>query len=318
MRSARRRAPDPEGRAGGRSGTAARVRRRETAVRAAFLAPAGVFLLLFLGPPLADNVTTSLRDTTAVAALGDEAPFTGLDNHLRLFASEEFRRAAATTALYTAGSLAAQFTAGLALALFFHRRFPLGRSVRALMLLPWLMPLVATGTVWRWMLDADDGVVNEVLRALHLVPAGVPWLTGTHEALWSVVLVNTWVGIPFDTALLYAGLQAIPPQVHEAARLDGAGPVPLFRYITWPLLRPTAGVVLVLGAVYTLRAPDVVLVLTGGGPAGATRTLAALAHEQAYAQFDVGRAAATGNVLLLVSLAAALLHLRAVRRARHL
>ncbi|MYS10506.1 ABC transporter permease subunit [Streptomyces sp. SID6041] len=301
---------------GRRSGAAARVRRRETAVRAAFLAPAAAFLLLLLGRPLVDNITTSLRDSTAATLLGGTAPFTGPDNHVRLLASEEFRQAAATTALYTAGSLAAQFTIGLALALFFQRCFPLGRVIRSLMLVPWLMPLVATGTVWRWMLDTDHGVVNEALRALHAVPHGVPWLTGTHEALWSVILVNTWVGIPFNTALLYAGLQAIPPQVHEAARLDGAGAGRLFRSITWPLLRPTAGVVLLLGAVYTLRAPDVVLVLTGGGPAGATRTLAALAHEQAYAQFEFGRAAATGNVLVLGSLGLALLHLRAVRRDR--
>ncbi|MFF9149102.1 carbohydrate ABC transporter permease [Streptomyces sp. NPDC014861] len=318
MRSAWRPAPDAEGRTGGRSGAAARVRRRETMVQAAFLAPAAAFLLLFLGRPLIDNLTTSLRDATPAALLGGAASFVGRENHVRLFASEEFRRAAATTALYTAGSLVAQFTIGLALALFFRRRFPLGRLVRSLMLLPWLMPLVATGTVWRWMLDADDGVVNQALRALHLTADGVPWLTSTHGALWSVVLVNTWVGIPFNTALLYTGLQAVPSQVHEAAALDGAGPVRLFRYVTWPLLRPTAGVVLVLGAVYTLRAPDVVLVLTGGGPAGATRTLAALAHEQAYARFEFGRAAATGNVLLLVSFVLALLHLRAVRRARHL
>ncbi|MFE1953526.1 carbohydrate ABC transporter permease [Streptomyces sp. NPDC059524] len=295
-----------------------RARRRDTVVRAAFLAPAAVYLLLFLGRPLVDNIEASLRESTATTLLRGQAPFTGPDNHVRLLTSDEFWRAAATTGLYTAGSLVTQFTAGLALAVFFHRRFPLGRLVRSLMLLPWLMPLVATGTAWRWMLDADDGVVNEALRALHLVTSDVPWLTGTQEALWSVVLVNTWVGIPFNTALLYTGLQAIPPQVYEAARLDGAGPVLLFRYITWPQLRPTATVVLALGVIYTLRAPDIVLALTGGGPAGATQTLAVLAYEQAYTQYEFGRAAATGNVLVLVSLVLALIHLRALRRARRL
>ncbi|MGW3560535.1 carbohydrate ABC transporter permease [Streptomyces sp. NPDC000963] len=328
MRSARRRAPERGARPGGaartrpgsaartRSGAAARARRRDAAVRVAFLAPAAAYLLLFLGRPLVDNVTTSLRSFTADSFLTGGAPFTGAENHLLLLRSEEFRRALSTTALYTAGSLAAQFVLGLGLALFFHRRFPLARPVRALMLLPWLMPLVVTGTVWRWMLETDGGVVNGVLRALHLVRTGVPWLTGTDEALLSAVLVNTWVGVPFATALLYGGLQGIPRQVHEAALLDGAGPVRLFRYVTWPLLRPTAGVVLVLGAVYTLRSPDVVLVLTGGGPAGATRTLAALAYEQSFQELDFGRAAATGNVLVLVSLVLALLHLRAGRRAR--
>ncbi|MFG3349973.1 carbohydrate ABC transporter permease [Streptomyces sp. NPDC048018] len=312
MRNVRRRAPDPRS----RCSATARVRRREAAVRAAFLAPAVAFLLLFLGRPLADNLTVSLRAATVSSLLTGEAPFTGLENHLLLLRSEEFRRALTTTALYTAGSLAAQFAIGLGLALFFHRCFPLGRTIRALLLLPWLMPLVVTGTVWRWMLETDGGAVNEVLRALHLVHAGVPWITGTDEALASAVLVNTWVGVPFTTALLYGGLQSVPRQVHEAALLDGAGAVALFRYVTWPLLRPTAGVVLVLGAVYTLRSPDVVVALTGGGPAGATRTLAVLAYEQSFQEFDFGRAAATGNVLVLIAFVLALLHLRADRRAR--
>ncbi|MFH8255670.1 carbohydrate ABC transporter permease [Streptomyces roseolus] len=292
------------------------MRWREAVVRAAFLAPAAAFLLLFLGRPLVDNLTASLRAATVSSLLDDEAPFIGPDNHLSLLRSEAFREALATTALYTAGSLAAQFSVGLGLALFFHRRFPLGRTIRALLLLPWLMPLVVTGTVWRWMLETDGGAVNGVLRALHLVHAGVPWLTGDDEALVSAVLVNTWVGVPFATALLYGGLQSVPRHVHEAALLDGAGPVSLFRYVTWPLLRPTAGVVLVLGAVYTLRSPDVVLALTGGGPAGATRTLAVLAYEQSFLEFDFGRAAATGNVLVLVASVLALLQLRAGRRAR--
>ncbi|MFG3498242.1 carbohydrate ABC transporter permease [Streptomyces sp. NPDC047928] len=308
----RRRAPD----LGGRSGATARVRRREAAVRTAFLLPAAAFLLLFLGRPLVDNLSTSLRAVTVSSFLTEDAPFTGAENHLLLLRSEAFRQTLTTTALYTVGSLAAQFAIGLGLALFFHRRFPLSGTIRALMLLPWLMPLVVTGTVWRWLLETDGGAVNEVLRALHLVHAGVPWLTGTDEALVAAVLVNTWVGVPFCTALLYGGLQSVPRQVHEAALMDRAGPVALFRYVTWPLLRPTAGVVLVLGAVYTLRSPDIVLALTGGGPAGATRTLAVLAYEQSFREFDFGRAAAAGNVLVLVAFVLALLHLRADRRGR--
>ncbi|MFI8367756.1 carbohydrate ABC transporter permease [Streptomyces sp. NPDC085466] len=308
----RRRAPD----ARGGSGATAWTRWREAAVRTAFLLPAAAFLLLFLGRPLVDNLSTSLRTVTATSFPTGEATFIGPENHLRLLRSEAFQQSLATTALYTVGSLAAQFAIGLGLALFFHRRFPLSGTIRALMLLPWLMPLVVTGAVWRWMLETDGGAVNETLRALHLVHTGIPWLTGTDEALVAAVLVNTWVGIPFSTALLYGGLQSVPRQVHEAALLDRAGPVALFRYVTWPLLRPTAGVVLVLGAIYTLRSPDVVIALTGGGPAGATRTLAVLAYEQSFREFDFGRAAAIGNVLVLLAFVLALLHLRADRRAR--
>ncbi len=166
------------------------------------------------------------------------------------------------------------------------------------------------------MLDPDTGVVNAVLRGLHLSSSGIPWLTGTSQALVSVILVNVWVGIPFNTAILYGGLQDIPPHLYEAAKLDGAGPVRSFRHVTWPLLRPVVGVVLVLGVVYTLKVVDIILVVTGGGPADATETLATQAYELSFRQFEFGRGAAMGNVLIVISLAFALVYLRAGRRAR--
>jgi multiple sugar transport system permease protein len=165
------------------------------------------------------------------------------------------------------------------------------------------------------MLDTDSGVVDRVLRDLHLVSSGIPWLTGTSEALVSVILVNIWVGIPFNTALLYGGLQDIPAHLYEAAKLDGAGRLASFRHVTWPLLRPVTGVVLVLGVVYTVKVLDIILVVTGGGPAGATQTLATRSYELSFQQFEFGRGAALGNVLVLVSLAFALVYLRANRRA---
>ncbi|WP_405000621.1 carbohydrate ABC transporter permease [Kitasatospora cathayae] len=292
------------------------VRRGDRWTRWLFVAPAATYLLLFFGYPIADNVVMSFQQYTVTSFYTGDAPFAGLRNYAAVLSSSAFPRTLLTTAVFTAGSVLGQFALGLAFALFFRRRFPLGGVLRSLLLLPWLLPLVASGTTWKWMLDPDTGVVNAVLRGLHLTSSGVPWLTGTSQALLSVVLVNTWVGVPFNTAILYGGLQDIPPNLYEAAKLDGAGPLASFRHITWPLLRPVVSVVLVLGVVYTVKVLDVILVVTGGGPAGATETIATQSYELSFRQFDFGRGAAMSNLLIVLSLVFAVLHLRADRRAR--
>ncbi|MGW2412604.1 carbohydrate ABC transporter permease [Streptomyces tubercidicus] len=280
-----------------------------------FLVPALAYLLLFFGYPIARNIAMSFQRYTTTTFYTGDAPFVGLRNYAEIASSDQFPKLLLTTALFTVGSLAGQFVLGLAVALFFHRRFPLGGVLRSLLLLPWLLPLVVSGTTWRWMLDTDTGVVNRALRDLHLLSTDIPWLTGTSQALVSVILVNVWVGIPFNATLLYGGLRDIPAQLYEAARLDGAGRLASFRHITWPLLRPVAGVVLVLGVVYTVKVLDIILVVTGGGPADATQTLATGSYELSFQHFEFGRGAALGNVLVVLSLAFALVHLRANRRA---
>ncbi|MEW2288467.1 sugar ABC transporter permease [Streptomyces sp. NPDC047841] len=307
MRSASRPVPD----------RAARARLWARVSRWLFLLPALVHLSLFFGYPIVKNVVMSFQDYSVTTFYTGAAPFVGLRNYTATLSADVFWRTLLTTVLFTAGSLAGQFVLGLALALFFRRRFPLGGLLRSLLLLPWLLPLVVSGTTWRWMLDTDSGVVNQALRHLHLLSSGIPWLTGTSEALVSVILVNIWVGVPFNTALLYGGLQDIPAHLYEAAELDGAGRLASFRHVTWPLLRPVASVVLVLGVVYTVKVLDIILVVTGGGPADATQTLATRSYQLSFQQFEFGRGAATGNVLVLVSLAFALVHLRADRRARN-
>ncbi|MER6789377.1 sugar ABC transporter permease [Streptomyces sp. NPDC000658] len=281
-----------------------------------FLVPAGVYLVLFFGYPVVENVVMSFQQYTTTTFYTGAAPFVGLRNYADVLSSDLFPQALLTTVLFTAGSLCGQFVLGLALALFFRRRFPLSGVLRSLLLLPWLLPLAVSGATWRWMLDTDTGVVNDTLRDLHLLSSGVPWLTGTSQALVSVILVNVWVGVPFNTAILYGGLQDIPTQLYEAARIDGAGPVATFRHVTWPLLRPVAGVVLVLGVMYTLKVLDIILVVTGGGPADATETLATRSYDLSFRQFEFGRGAAMGNVLIVVSLVCALVYLRANRRTR--
>jgi multiple sugar transport system permease protein len=217
------------------------------------------------------------------------------------------------TVLFTAGSIVFQFAIGLALAVFFNGRFLGSALLRSLLLLPWLLPLVVSGAVWRWMLDADHGVINTVLRALHLAGGPVLWLTSPHWALIAVILTNIWIGIPFNLVILHGGLRAIPVTLYEAAALDGADAWQRFRSVTWPLLRPVTAVVLMLGLVYTVKVFDVIMVVTRGGPANASQTLTTWSYNLSFQQFAFGKGAAVGNVLIVVTTLFGLLYLRSAR-----
>jgi multiple sugar transport system permease protein len=289
-------------------------RRRRRAAELLFLAPAVAYLLLFFGYPVVKNVVMSFQDYTTATFFTGVAPWVGLQNYSDVFHSQVFSKAAVNTLLFTAGSIAGQFTIGLALAVYFQRRFPLSGLLRSLLLLPWLIPLIVSSTIWRWILDQDNGALNRVLAGVDFV--GHPgWLTSTSLALIAVIVVNIWIGIPFNATILYGGLQEIPRELYEAAALDGATGWKAFRHITWPLLRPVVNVVLVLGVVYTLKVIDIILGLTRGGPANATQTIATQSYQLSFVQFNFGQAAAMGNLLIVVSLVFATLYLRASRRA---
>jgi multiple sugar transport system permease protein len=219
------------------------------------------------------------------------------------------------TALFTIGSIAFQFAIGLALALFFRRRFPLGGVLRALLLLPWLLPLIVSSATWRSILEQDSGILNRTLSGLHLISEPVPWLNSPSVALIAVIGVNIWIGIPFNVTLLYSGLAEIPSELYEAGQLDGATGRLAFRYITWPNLRAVASVVLMLGVVYTIKVLDIILGLTGGGPANATQTLATQSYQKSFVDFRFGQGAALSNILIAISFLFAIFYLRATRRA---
>jgi multiple sugar transport system permease protein len=242
------------------------------------------------------------------------APWVGFSNYVTVISSSIFSTAITNTALFTIGSIAGQFVLGLLLALFFKRRFPLSGVLRALMLLPWLLPLIASSAVWKWILDQDSGVLNQTLLFLHVVPASVPWLVSPNVALLSVIMVNVWLGIPFNVTILYGGLQGIPEELYEAASLDGATGWSAFRHITWPSLRPVVSIVLVLGVVYTLKVLDIILGLTGGGPANSTETLATDSYHQSFVLFAFGDGAALSNILIVISLIFTVVYLRLNRR----
>lgn len=277
-----------------------------------FVAPAVVFMLLFFGYPLVRNVVMSFQHYTPKTFFTGEAPFNGAGNWSHVFEDALFGKALWHTLVFTAGSLLGQFCVGLALAVFFNGRFPLNGVLRSLILLPWLVPMVVSGIVWRRILDQDTGVLNTFLDVIGL-GGHTPWLTSPHMALLSVILVNIWIGIPFNMVILYGGLQEIPGELYEAASLDGASAWRAFRSITLPMLKPVITVVLVLGFMSTVKILDLILALTDGGPADATQTLGTLTYQNSFVQLDFGAGAVVGNVLILISAVFAVFYLRANR-----
>ncbi|MGA5313381.1 carbohydrate ABC transporter permease [Streptomyces pseudogriseolus] len=290
----------------------ARARLRRRLARWGFVAPAVLFMLLFFGYPLVRNVVMSFQHYTPKTFFTGEAPFNGADNWSSVFQDALFGKALWHTLVFTAGSLLGQFCIGLALAVFFNRRFPLNGVLRSLILLPWLVPMVVSGIVWRRILDQDTGVLNTFLDTLGL-GGHTPWLTSPGMALLSVILVNIWIGIPFNMVILYGGLQEIPKELYEAASLDGASAWRAFRSVTLPMLKPVITVVLVLGFMSTVKILDLILALTDGGPADATQTLGTLTYQNSFVELDFGAGAVVGNVLILISAVFAVFYLRANR-----
>lgn len=278
----------------------------------AFVAPAIIFVLVFFGYPIVKNLLMSFENSSTTTFFTGAAPWVGLANYRTIVGDPIFVTTVVNTALFTVGSIVFQFVIGLGLALFFRRHFPLSGFLRSLLLLPWLLPLIASAAVWKWMLDQGSGVLNQFLGIFGVAP--VPWLVSPTFALITVIGVNIWLGIPFNTTILYSGLQAVPEELYEAGALDGAVGWKAFRHITWPSIRSVVSVVVVLGVVYTLKVVDIILGLTGGGPANSTQTLATWAYQKSFVQFVFGQGAAVSNVLIVVSLAFALAYLRMTRK----
>ncbi|MCS0602141.1 sugar ABC transporter permease [Streptomyces sp. LP11] len=201
--------------------------------------------------------------------------------------------------VWAAGVTVPQFLLALGLALLLDQDLRLRGFARALAIVPWAMPEVVVGIMWRLVYHPDVGVLNETLRDLGL-GGGRDWLSGLATALPAVIVVGVWAGLPQTTVALLAGLQNVPRELHEAAAVDGAGAWRRFRAVTWPTLRPVALAITALNLIWNLNSFALVYVLTSGGPGGRTRLPMLFAYEEAFRYGQFGYAAAMGCVLVAV------------------
>lgn len=286
-----------------------RAIRLHRAVRWAFLVPAGAYVLFAFAIPIVYNLGLSFEQTSPATISHLTAPFAGLSNYASTLKDPVADSAIIRTFSFTALSLLFQFLIGFALALLFNLRFPLSRFARSLILVPWLLPLLVTGTIFKFLFQLEAGAVNQILLDLHLIQQPVGWEVSPGWAYVSVLITNIWIGVPFFTVLLYSALQDVPSDLIEAARIDGAGAWQRLIHVTLPIIRPVIEVTFVLGFVFTVKVFDVVIGLTNGGPANSTQLIATWAYNLSFQEFDYGAGAALNTVLLLIALVAAPLYI---------
>jgi multiple sugar transport system permease protein len=268
-----------------------RLRRRVGAAAArrrlalALCAPAALFMLLVHGLPAVGGVYLSFKElNTFTFAQLFHAPSAGLHNYTALFDADSplrsgFLGAVRNTAIYTFFTVGGTLVGGLAVAVLINRPIRGQRVIRTLMLTPWIVPSFVVALLWQFMWQSDVGIVNKILvdytGILHSRPV---WLSG-EASLWAIIIPSIWRGLPFAMLIFFAGLQAIPPELNEAAAIDGAKPWQRFWHVTWPLLLPVTMVVVLFSVIQTFADFQIVYVMTGGGPANATHLFATYAYQ---------------------------------------
>ena len=282
-------------------------RRREALAAYGFIAPNYALLLVFVLVPLVGALVVSLQRTDGFGA----GEFAGLENYARLGSDTLFWRALGNTVLFTLIVTPVSMLFGLVAATLLNTALPARPLFRSLLILPMAVSGVATALIGVLVFDQNSGVLNKLLGTFGL-PA-ITWQSDAGPAFLSIVLVTVWWRTGFTMLIYLAGLQGIGPDLHEAARLDGAGTLQRFRHVTVPLLGPTTFFLTVLNVIYSFQVFDIVFVLTGGGPAGATSVLVTYAYETGFVTRDQGYAAAIGMILFLFALVFAAAQWRASR-----
>ena len=297
---------EPLGRGPPRPGNRPKSKLQRSRVRAAwlFLTPMLVMLALVAGWPLARTIWFSF--TNANLNNLSDYDFIGFENYLAYYDGEwlglltdpEWWRAVWNTVWFALVSVSIETLLGLAIALVLHRTFPGRGLVRAIVLIPWAIPTVVSARMWSWMLHDQLGVVNDLLLRVGLISTPIAWTAHADTALWVVVMVDVWKTTPFMALLILAGLQMLPGDIYEAARVDGIHPVRVFFRVTLPLIRPALLVAVIFRALDALRVFDLVYVLTANTVE--TQSMSVYARRQLVEFQEVGLGSAASTLVFLI------------------
>ena len=259
--------------------------------------------------PLSRTIWFSLTDAT----LSDlsAAAYVGLDNFVALLADPDWWRAVVNTLFFTAVSVTIEVCLGFAIALTLNARFPARGALRAAVLIPWAIPTVVSAKMWAWMLQDVYGVINALLLKVGIISTPVAWTASPHLAMVALIAVDVWKTTPFVALILLAGLQLLPADLFEAARVDGASTLTQFFRITLPLMKPAMAVAVIFRLLDAMRIFDLVYVLTGNNQQ--TMTMAVYARQQLIDFQDFGKGSAAATLLFLVIALITVIYIMAVR-----
>jgi multiple sugar transport system permease protein len=278
----------------------------------ALVAPVVVLLLAVTAYPLVYNLWNSFHHVNLSEA-GTAQSFVGVDNYSRMFGSSVWVSALERTIAFTAVSVVLETIVALGLALMLNHSFRGRGLLRAAILIPWAVPTVVSATLWKTMFDPRTGFVDYMLGGLHLPGAHTTWLAGVWTSWAAIFIADAWKNVPFMAIILLAGLQVIPGEVYEAARIDGATAWQSFRRMTLPLLKGALAVALIFRTLQAFLVFDVIYIMTGGGPGVSTETLAFLNWQTFLVDTDFGYGGAISVMLVVMALAISAVYVRFLR-----
>jgi trehalose/maltose transport system permease protein len=284
----------------------------ERALGFLLLAPAALLLLLIVVYPIGQLVWNSFFDIHLAEPWRGE-PFAGLDNYRRALEDQRFWNSVLHTAIYTLVTVPGALLVGLGLALLANLPFRHKWPVRLGLLLPWALPLVFSGLIFRWFFEYKQGIVNDVLSRVGVEPFA--WLTDPNLAVAAICIAIIWKASSFMALMLLAGLQTIPRELYEAAEVDGATRWQKFVSITLPMLRPAIMVALIFRTITAIQTFDIPYAMTGGGPGDSTETLAMYIQKTTLDFLDFGYGSALATLMFLISMIATGGYLRYTRRS---
>ncbi len=271
------------------------------------------YLVTFSAFPLIYNLVISFQSVDLFNIATFDRPFVGFENYRDIAGDPLFWPVVRNTILFVGLSVVFQLGIGLALALFFRLDFPGSTWLRGLFLAGWIMPGLVVGAIWGWLLAGDFGVVNWLIQSLGLTQQKIFWLSDPSISIYSVIIANIWLGVPFNMILLSVGLAAIPADVYEAAELDGATRLQRFFTITLPMMRAQLGAVISLGIIFTLQQFDLFAALTQGGPSNASNVLQYWSWELAFREYRIGHGAVVSVFMIIVVIFVATAYVRSTR-----
>ena len=272
-----------------------------------FLLPDFLGLLIFLIIPIAYAFFISLHDWNGLSSMR----WNGVDNYLKLFSDTQFWDSLKITGIYTLIYVPVLYTVSLGLALLVNQRLPFMRFFRTIFFVPVVLSLVVSSLMWKYIFDERAGLLNFLIGLMGIEPQ--PWLGSVELALPSIIIVSVWIQMGYFMVIFIAGLQDIPREYYEAARIDGANRWQMFFRITLPLLKPTSLFVIVISLIASFQVFDQVWVMTKGGPARATQVTAVYIYQQAFQFLNLGYGSAVAFVLFVVILGFSLIQFRLLR-----
>lgn len=240
-------------------------------------------------------------------------PFIGLNNYTEVVTSYYFRNSLINTAIYTIAVVIGVTLFGLVVALLLNSKVKTANALKIIILLPWAIPAVVGGLIWKWILNSDFGILNGLLYSFGLIKDYIPFLANPNLAKISLIMAAIWKEGPLAAIFFLAGLQLIPNELYEAARIDGGSSWRIFRHITLPLLRPIMLIVVIYETLTAILVFDLIYVLTGGGPGDSTSLISWFAYAEIFKNLNLGHGVALAVIIALITLGLILIYLRIIR-----